>query len=481
MNKTTIDFYLGSETPQNIDPYNYDLMAHHLVFTSTFLSLVNLYKKGEITPVIAKSWKSHLNFTEWHFELNTHYTFKNGKTISPEIVKSSLTRIAYLQKKNLSSSGLLENLKEISSLTEPTSNIDGIQIQENTLILKFNKPVKKLLEKISFGLYAIVDPEDWDQATGEWLDKKSANTSGNYYIEKWTDSNLILKRRTDAVNYAKINSPLHEVIFTFDMDGTTKRESQSEIAYGSSVAQIDTKKFSFLGPKGSNIFYYVPYIFMGNNGKSIEKNCRIKLRSLFYNFIEEKGFKITRSFFPLNISGTKEFTDNQDQKKDCDLTFLKDFRAIKFSENENKSVPLTSAINEFYTYLEKENNVKFIEKKWSDIDWSKNPGPNEFLKHYDFHLHGTGILVQDPYDDIKFMFESKEGIQLPDENNEIKSYLSDKDKFDIQLVNKLLWEQGLVWPIDHFSFGIWINNDEISVKSINPLLPATDLNFFELK
>ena len=93
---------------------------------------------------------------------------------------------------------------------------------------------------------------------------------------------------------------------------------------------------------------------------------------------------------------------------------------------------------------------------------------------------GTGILIEDPKDDIRFMFLSKEGIQLPDSDGRIHEELNNAE-FNPQKINQLIWEQAIVWPINHFAFGLWARRDTFDFSEINLVLPPTDFQWLGYK
>jgi len=94
---------------------------------------------------------------------------------------------------------------------------------------------------------------------------------------------------------------------------------------------------------------------------------------------------------------------------------------------------------------------------------------------WDITGYTTGILASAPIDDVRFMFKSKEGIALPDESGNVLSEL-DQDNVDLQKINEFLWEQGLIWPITHYSSGLWAR-PELDFSQINLVLPPTSFQW----
>jgi hypothetical protein len=55
------------------------------------------------------------------------------------------------------------------------------------------------------------------------------------------------------------------------------------------------------------------------------------------------------------------------------------------------------------------------------------------------------------------MFLSKQGIRLPDPTGKIGELIR-HEIFDPQEVNSLMWEDAIIWPIQHVALGFWISD-----------------------
>jgi hypothetical protein len=93
----------------------------------------------------------------------------------------------------------------------------------------------------------------------------------------------------------------------------------------------------------------------------------------------------------------------------------------------------------------------------------------------DLYVLPTNVLVEAPESDIRFMFESTEGIRLPDSTGEIRDELK-KPQLDPQRINELIWEQAIVWPLTHFAFGVW-TRPNVDLSQMNLALPPADFSW----
>ena len=78
------------------------------------------------------------------------------------------------------------------------------------------------------------------------------------------------------------------------------------------------------------------------------------------------------------------------------------------------------------------------------------------------------------------MFLSKEGIRLPDADGKILGELKKAD-FDPQVINQLLWDQAIIWPLAHFSVGIWAKSGLFNFSDVNLSLPPADFQYLQWK
>ena len=77
---------------------------------------------------------------------------------------------------------------------------------------------------------------------------------------------------------------------------------------------------------------------------------------------------------------------------------------------------------------------------------------------YDVSITGTGIESVDYLETVRFMFLSKEGIKLPDSTGKILKELAQKNP-DINIINREIWDQAIIWPIRHYSSGYWFKKE----------------------
>ncbi len=460
-------------SPFSTDPLQYDALAHHICFRSAYASLVTEYKLGEIQGVISDFWSPNKTLDTWTFHIRQGMVFANGDIITPKIVAESLNRAALVMKNAKSESGLLEFLNGFSSLESATKLIPGIRYDSNSILLSFIRPMPDLLTKIGFGLYAVAHPSQYDSVTGEWKDPHLLISSGPYEIADWNKESLSLKLRPSFPKDLLLGKPIHLVKFHFLPSDIL--DSDIIIDFDESLAVNDD--YVFNGPVKSAIKYVECSSWKAAGSLCGDKQARLALRDRFYKYFkEQKGVSLIQSFFPLAIEGVRETTSSANSESSNDYFRDKRIRVSKAPDvvKSNKFVNiLTSnqAFEESFKSLARDSGLK--------VEVVAPPSGPIVVDDIDVRFKMTAILVDSPKQDIQFMFLSAHGIQLPDETGKIKDLVR-SDSFDIQAVNRMLWDQGIVWPVGHMALGVWTKkSSNFNLKKYNTVLPPLDLQWIE--
>jgi hypothetical protein len=451
--------------PYSADPLDYDAFVHHVVFRSVYSSLVTQYKLGSYTGVLASSWNSEKNFKSWSFEIRPDLSFENGEPITADAIALSFKRLAYVMKKKGSSSEVFDNLIGIERLESPSSDIDGIQALGNKLVFTFSKPVPKILDIISFGLYGVVHQSNFDSKTGAWLSPKRLVSSGPYKIESWSDTEVTIVKRDRFISGLGHPKPFQKILFFWD----PLRREEAELVMGDSIETDLKDKYQFYGGANSSIAYVRCRSWALKSSPCSSKEFRRAIRNRFYSEMEALGFDITRSFFPLAIKSIEEMPSDD---KPSSQTFDAIVARIAISKTRNPVFQgFNKAVESALTAMGVVNTKVDVPRS----TWMKEYEQNLSSYSADFYMLSTGILLEEPMHDIKFMFFSKEGVRLPDETGVIVAELK-SDHPDIQRINHELWEQAIIWPVTHYASGFW-SKGRTDFSLINLLLPPSDFHW----
>ena len=470
-NAVPISVWLLS-APYSFDPLEYDSFIHHFVARPVLASLVSQYKVGAFVGVLVKEWTNNPDMTEWRFELREGMRFQNGDPITPLVIERSLVRIAWLQHSRGSQSGLTESLLGVESLKSAAGQIPGVSVRGMDLVLRFKKPQPKLLENLSFGIYAIVHPKDYDPVTGAWRDPKAAIASGPYEIKSWGSSEVKIALRPDFPSDLRHPLAAQEVGFVWDKDSRLA----ADLAMGADLDDRDFSDRDFTASGSTNISIYYIHLFAWKTNSALSNvETRRYLRTKFYAALTRKGIKHVRSFLPTTLPGIAQFNDDSVASVKNSTRFT--VRGVSSEDGGFFRKAVVAAVIDAvqvcggnYEIVDKPEGTAFYEHYSPD------------LSRYVLEIHPllTGILVEDPIGDVKFMVKSKEGIMLPDPTGELNKE-TDKDKPDLPRINKILWDDAIIWPVTHYSSGLWARKGMFDFSQLNLNLPPTDISWIGVK
>ena len=455
--------------PTSTDPLLYDLAVHHITMRSVFASLVSNYRSGHIEPQVAKSWTVSDDKKIWTMVIDDKQTFSNGDSITPEIVLRNFKRVLLVKNSEHSKSALLEFLIGADKLKNINEDIAGLKIDGPKIIFNFSKPMPDFLDKVSFGLYAIAHPENYTDE-GIWKNPKNVITSGSYKIDEWTDDKFSLKLREDLhANYLS-SSSIQKINFNFSKNASDILDS--DIMIKEKYNPLVQKGWSYSSTTEDNNIVYIQVMKWENKHSFLsKKENRTVLRNIFYDSLKESGLEPVTSFFPLSIYGVQSFSYDKNQSFN---NHGKEFTTQPFfftpSLNSKKDLGEVYS-NAFKLFCNKTNSIA--------VNRDYPPTAEEEKSVYDIQFLGTEILIDSPDDDIRFMFNSKQRINLPDQTGEIHKILN-SEKIDVQKVNALLWDQAIIWPVRHYSMGFWTkDSSNINLSELNFTLHPIDFQFIK--
>lgn len=459
--RENVIFEIG-DSPYSPDPIEYDYFIHHQVFRSVIGTLVSVYSKDEIAPFLASSWEYFDNKSRWKFNIRENITFENGDKISTKIIYQSFCRMAYLQKVKSSRSGLLEFLVNFDQI-QNINSCPGISYNESSITFTFDRQIENLLESISFGHYGIVHPQDYNN-DGSWKNDRKILSSSFYKVLNWTENELQLDLRDNF----KLDIGHPNKIKRININWKTSETLDSDLRMATSLDLIPPKYTFFGGAKSKMAFLRISS-WKNKKFYLSDREKRTSMRDFFYKKVkEETGFSPVRSFFPTSIPGVSELNG---ANKNAD---------IQPPEHSLKFAPFRDSpgnLGEILEIAAKSLKYTFVNPKSEEKYATLNPDADEYVA--DLLAMGTGILIEKPEDDVRYMFLSKEGIRLPDETGEIYSLLEEK-KLNLQKINELLFEQAIIWPLTHFADGV-LAKDHIDVSMLNTIHPPIDFAFIGLK
>ena len=451
--------------PSSFDTTLFDSATHHVTQKAVFAALISKHQTGAVAPYLASKWVSSDDFRTWEFTIRDNLSFSNGDKLTSKDIKRTLTRMAFLMRSRGSNSGLLEKIEGYEDVNQLPDNYRGIQIDTNTITFRLKESLPDFLDRISFGLYSVVHESDYDPTTGAWEDPKSAISSGPYQLESWTPDGLKVTLRPDFDSAIFKNEKFQSIMFVW------KPDAKADIYYSDSLTppSNQNQKLKFFGGPKNGIYYVKVASWKVQSGPLARVVDRNLLRNAFYRHLDLAGFQSTKSFLPLEIPNVAEF-QTSDSISDPETSEPMDLRILdwRFRGGFRKTVA--------ESLFTASNDVGFTPSFASFSMEAFQTHLDTDRESYPFDITGalTAILIAQPDNDLRFMVESKEGIRLPDPTGELGRIVK-ADKIDYQKFNQVLWDDAIVWPVTHFSNGLWFDDSVVSMSLISPAEPPTEV------
>jgi ABC-type transport system substrate-binding protein len=404
--------------------------------------------------------------------LRTGLTFSDGNPITSNEVISSWARLNFLLREKGSHSEFFEALVGADKVKVPGDIPAGLVSRDNeTIVIKLLKPLPKLLEIISFGMYSVVSPKNYDPSTGRWLNKNVVISSNAYKILSWNKDCLSLGLRDDFPKIAHPN-PFRGVQISWDR--AHKLEMKRQMVFGPSNGASPVEiKTTFFGSTPSYISYAYCVPFLSKESPCFSTAFRrwLKLKSIQEHFLVTGQQEL--GFFPPGMKGSGSWNFDPTGSSEFSPQGIND-KTLRVSYGINPNPYSTAYVATLKKILEP-LNIQVSESILDYSEFDKTIYAKYSNRTVDIYLMYTGILIADPIQDLRFMFLSKEGVRLPDSTGEIKKQLAESSP-SIEKISDLLDRQNLIWPLGHFALGFWYT-DDIDTSYLNSTQPPIEFSW----
>jgi hypothetical protein len=260
-------------------------------------------------------------------------------------------------------------------------------------------------------------------------------------------------------------------ISAFKLTWSEADRGSSEIIIGDSIDKSLSSDFKFYGSIPSGIVYArcLSWNLKGSICDTREK--RKVLRQLIYQTLVANGIVPVKSFFPLGMQHIREVIDDSELAKYP----LANYKTLKVFYRKKVGNIIFETIRKHLPKAAGALGLGFQEIEMNTDQMDEAFDPNFKTYRADIAIHATGVLVEDPALDIRFMILSKEGIRLPDTDGRLHNVLENPD-FSPQEINEIIWDQAVVFPIGHFAAGVWAKK-QFDFSMLNTVLPPIEFQW----
>lgn len=447
----------------------FDLMFYH---KNIYAALVSNFRLGKIEPMIAESWQVSEDGREWRFKIRKNIKFTNGDSIGAKDVYGSLKRIFWLTKND--KTRIVSLFSDIDKWDKYGEDIKFLKLEKDEVVFKFSSRPKNLFETLSQPLYSIVHPSCYDE-NGNWKKKDCYIGSGQYEATNISEKKVILKNR--HVYNEVVGSPEEvEIITHISLDKTNpydyllEERADFTVFASANLNKNDKRKLR------TGRFYIterpkVNMMFLELNHRKdifLSKKVRKTIRDRFICLLsEDEEYDINTSFIPQGGIGYVEFKKYPYEVK---LKHNTNDRKVKILALKNRGGKLNLKIYKILEQIFSEHGIKweylFLDSQ--KILEERNSG------NYDALLLMSGILITDPWADLRLMFMSDVGARIPDPSGKIPSLIEKAENTDnpderrkiAEKINKLIYDEAAVITYLHTSMD-YVHKDFIDLSEVN--------------
>lgn len=448
--------------PFSADPIESNYIVHQILYRSVLSTLVSKHRVGRYSKLLVEKWSVSSDFREWSFTPRRDALFENGHKVSGAAIVASLTRLAFVARSGKRRLAMFDKMTGISQLKSPNAIIPGLTVDKNgDVILKFDAPIPSLLEILSESQYAIVHQENFDPVSGAWIASKKPISSGPYSLELGRPYGFKLIRRKDFSLEGSAEKPISEIEITWKPE----RREKSDILLGHSTSEVPLG-YEFTGGPVAGIGYVRCHSWKRRDRVCGDRHDRIILRDAFYNSLRRSGLDPVFSFFP--NSRPKESILAMEQGG------FQSHREVLF-------FPSKSKLNRFFIKygdaLVDACRIIGCSAKANEISVKEVVAENApDLQFYsvDLSVRATEMDLGNIRQELYAMFIDPAGLRLPDPDGRIAAHIR-SGKSNLDQLNEIIWEEGAIWPLVHFSQGFLAKRGRIDFSLINPM--ATPMEF----
>jgi hypothetical protein len=463
-----VKFWVPS-APYSSDPVDSNYIVHQAVFRSVFGTLVSRYRIGQYTGVFADYWDVSTDKRTWRFHVRSDLFFEDGRKIDAEtIVRSFVRNISILTSKG-NVDPLLANIVGVRPFLNVSESVAGIRSVDGFVEFRLKVGRTDFLDIVSRSPFFVVSPDDYNATSGVWVNLRKVTASGPYRVTFWDDNVIRLKRRSGYLSSLFYSKLIDEVHFTWNIAD----RSDSDFVLGHSLSDDLGKTHEFTGGLVSGIAYVRCHSWKLKGSFCGNSILRRQFKELFYDEWRKRGFNIERNFFPArkthgeSVSSGVKFDDTKKVIWNGKVRYLISHSLLNPYFREYGAVVRSVAQQLFMS-------IDGRELAPSDVIKENNPD----LSAYDLDLsvRATEVDFSALNSELISMFISSDGLRLPDVDGKLSAVVR-RSVVDIEKINQIIEQQGVLWPLVHFSQGLYVKKNRFDISWLNMMLPPIELQW----
>lgn len=429
------------------DTFKADMFDVMQVAKNIYAPLVSIYMDGKPQGMIASGWEVDESGKMWRFIIRPGLVFDDGTPITPAVVLKNFRRILWLTRnEGLILNTLLPEVKRWKNYEDP---LECLYAEKNSVVFKFNRRPVNLFETISQSVYGIANPKCFDE-NGQWKEPLCASSSGQYRVREIAKDKIVLESRhvfpeaDHAPEIVEIHTPhgAQEGVLAALLSGRGDLTLEPRFALSrETMDELSSHGLRVLNGPATNM-----YFMQLNAQRSPLKSKRLRqsirdafLSSLSANASFRSQAEVNPSFIPkggigyLPLPVPPKLKPAKSQSAKVEVLFYPLAR-YPFPRDRRIQESIEDAV------------IASLQAQGLRPHISRYTDRSEAIRRlrvgdFDVLLRNTGILINDPYADLRMMFLSKLGALIPDPSGSIRGFVEAAEVESDPIKRKLLVEK----------------------------------------
>gem|GEM_PF-3634750 len=462
----TASLWLPS-APVTTDPRESVYIANEMAYRSVHAPLVSRGRLGHYMGLVASSWSASADKRIWKFTMRNDHP-AGGPEFLAEAAVRTFQRLVFLSQRDPRDGEFAALILGAARQRRADDPVDGIKISapgEITLILQHSN--SKLLDIISGTYYGIALPDEFDAASGEWRNQGAAlDSTGAYMLKRLDAQHLELRLKKDYPTALLAAKPLGRILISW---GPSEDKSRSSLALGHSNAQDLEATHEFVGGPMSGVTYIRCHSWKRPESMCGNAKMASWLRDRFYREFEKSGLPLEPEFFP-DAESRAKFKHALVSRPRPRPSDSPPKPALRVMQAGSKLSPYFKAAIEALEDLESSERIpiRILPLKASQIVHEKDPNLADYL--VDVSIRASDVDFGAMREELRVLWLAPDGLQLPDRSGNIARILDPyQGAQTLRAINEKIWDDAAIWPLAHFSQGLYFRRSEFDAQAFNPM------------
>jgi len=445
------------------DTYKADMFDVMQIAKNIYAPLVSIYMDGKPQGMVASDWQVDGSGKTWRFRMRPDLSFDDGTPITPDIVLKNFRRILWLTRDE----GLILNslLPEVKRWKKYEAPLKCLFAEKDAIVFKFNKRPVNLFETISQSVYGIANPKCFDEK-GRWKEPLCASASGQYKIRELAKDKIVLESRhvfpeaDHAPEIVEIHAPsgAEDNVLAALLSGQGDLTLEPRFALSKeTMGELRNHDLQILDGPSTNMYFMQ---LNAHRSPLKDKGLRQSIRDAFLSSLNANPSftsqtDVNPSFIPkggigyLPLAVPPKPRPGKSRRGKVEVLFYPLAR-YPFPRDRRIQEAIETAV------------VDSLEAHGLQPHVSRYSDRSEAIRRlragdFDAMVRYTGILINDPYADLRMMFLSKLGALIPDPSGSIQELLEEtetesdpvKRKRIVEKINASVFEEASIVTFAH--------------------------------